>query len=58
MIAYSTTMWFSLTQEHSVELQQAVNPVQSSDSYGIDYNYEQTVGFITLVVAQNPTVYQ
>ena len=48
---------FSLTEEHYIELQQVVNPLQSSDNYGIEL-YEQTVGFITLVVAQNPTVYQ
>ena len=48
---------FSLTEEHYTELQQVVNPLQSSDNYGIEL-YEQTVGFITLLVAQNPTVYQ
>ena len=48
---------FSLTEEHYIELQQAVDPLQSSDNYGIEL-YEQTLGFITLVVGQNPTVYQ
>lgn len=48
---------FSLTEEHYIELQQVVNTLQSSDNYGIEL-YEQTVGFITLIVAQNPTVYQ
>ena len=48
---------FSLTEEHYIELQQAVNLLQSSDNYGIEL-YEETVGFITLVVAQNPIIYQ
>ena len=48
---------FSLTKEYYIELKQVVNALQSSDNNGIEL-YEQTVGFITLVVAQNPTVYQ
>ena len=48
---------FSLTEEHHIELQQTVDPLQSNDNYGIEL-YEQTLRFITLVVGQNPTVYQ
>lgn len=48
---------FALSDEHFLELQQTVNPLQSSDNYGIEL-YEQTIGFISLVVGQNPAVYQ
>ena len=48
---------FYLTEEHLLQLQQTVDPLRSSDNYGIEL-YEQTLGFIFLVVGQNPTVYQ
>ena len=46
---------FTLSEEHYLELQQTVNPLQSSDNYIIKL-YEQTVGFISLVVGQNPSI--
>ena len=48
---------FVLTDDHFEELQQTVHPLQNSDNYGIEL-YEQTVRFLSLVVEQNPTVYQ
>ena len=48
---------FFLTEEHFLQLQQTVDPLRSSDNHGIEL-YEQTLGFISFVVGQNPTVYQ
>ena len=48
---------FSLSEEHFLELQQTVNPLQRSDNYGIEL-FEQTIGFISSVVGQNSSVYQ
>jgi len=47
---------FYLSDEHLSQLQETVNPLQSSENYGIEL-YEQTLGFITLIVGQNPTMY-
>lgn len=47
---------FALSEDHFMELQQTVNPLLSSDNYRIEL-YEQTVGFISFIVGQNPTIY-
>ena len=44
---------FQLLDEHYAELQEAVNPLQRSDNYGLDL-YENTISFITGLAAQHP----
>ena len=48
---------FSLQDEHYDLLQQHVNPVSSSDNYGIEL-YQETLQFISNTVYQNQTDYQ
>lgn len=51
---------FTLSEEHFLELQHTVDPLQKNDNYGIDL-YEQTVGFIFYSQTKshhNGTIYQ
>lgn len=47
---------FSLEDEHFTQLKQTVNPLASSDNYGIEL-YEQSLDFISSIIAQNPSLY-
>lgn len=47
---------FTLLDVHFRQLCHIVDPLQSSENYGIDL-FQQTVGFITNTVIQNPTIY-
>ena len=46
---------FFLSDEHLSQLRETVDPLQSSENYGIEL-YEQTIGFVTFIVGQNPTL--
>lgn len=47
---------FSLTEEHFMQLQQAINPLSSSNDYGIDL-YLSACQFVSTVVQQNQVTY-
>ena len=47
---------FSLEDEHFLQLQDQLNPLQSSDNFGIEL-YEDTVSFVSRIVQQNPSMY-
>ena len=47
---------FALTEEHLLELQTQVNPLQKSENNGIEL-YQQTLTCVHYIVSQNPHVY-
>lgn len=47
---------FALTDNHFMQLQQAVDPLQESNNYGIDL-YQSAIEFISRTVQQNQSVY-
>ena len=47
---------FALEEDHVVNLSQTIDPLSTSDNYGIEL-YQQSLAFIEMVVSRNPSLY-